>query len=125
MAGFIVVKTTVIGEIFDAFGAAKKVADALAEESTDQKYAYHVVGLGPNQSLEDALDHVGRLLQNALTNNVTKAINASMGEKRGWGIRSAGIWLPRGGSGRLSRSRGAHSLCGQSGGHSGRGISSY
>jgi len=63
MAGFIVVKTTVIGEIFDAFDAAKKVADALAEESTDQKYAYHVVGLGPNQSLEDALDHVGRLLK--------------------------------------------------------------
>jgi hypothetical protein len=53
----------VIGEIFDAFDAAKKVADALAEESTDQKYAYHVVGLGPNQSLEDALDHVGQLLK--------------------------------------------------------------
>jgi hypothetical protein len=63
MAGFIVVKTTVIGEIFDTFDAAKKVADALAEESTDQKYAYHVVGLGPNQALEDALDHVGQLLK--------------------------------------------------------------
>jgi hypothetical protein len=30
MAGYIVVKTTVIGEIFDAFDAAKKVADAFA-----------------------------------------------------------------------------------------------
>lgn len=47
MEGFIVVKTTVIGEIFQTFDAAKKVADALAEESTDQKYAYHVVGLPP------------------------------------------------------------------------------
>jgi hypothetical protein len=63
MEGFIVVKTTVIGEIFQTFAAAKKVADALAEESTDQKYAYHVVGLDPNHSLEDALDHVGRLLK--------------------------------------------------------------
>jgi hypothetical protein len=63
MEGFIVFKTTVIGEIFQTFDAAKKVADALAEEYTDQKYAYHVVGLDPNHSLEDALDHVGRLLK--------------------------------------------------------------
>lgn len=34
MKRFIVVKTTVIGEIFQTFDAAKKVADALAEEST-------------------------------------------------------------------------------------------
>jgi hypothetical protein len=61
MEGFIVVKTTVIGEIFRTFDAAKKVADAFAEESTDQKYAYHVVGLDPNHSLEDALNRVGRL----------------------------------------------------------------
>ena len=63
MEGFIVVKTTVIGEIFQTFDAAKKVADALAEECTDQKYTYHVVGLDPNHSLEDALDHIGRLLK--------------------------------------------------------------
>jgi hypothetical protein len=63
MEGFIVVKTTVIGEIFQTLAAAKKVADAPAEESTDRKYAYHIVGLDPNHSLEDALDHVGRLLK--------------------------------------------------------------
>jgi hypothetical protein len=61
MENFIIVKTTVIGEIFKKFDAAKKVADALAEQSTDHRYAYHVLRLDPNHSLEDALGHVVRV----------------------------------------------------------------
>jgi hypothetical protein len=61
MEGFIVVKTTVIGDRFQTFDAAKKVADALAEELADHKYAYHVVWLDPNHSLDDKLDEAAGL----------------------------------------------------------------